>query len=122
MDPAFDKYGIPAEILKLRPPTSPAQGAARWKADLALQDKYPGQYVAYVDNWTGDELDRVVVAFATGVREFHRRFDELPADVRERVSTSLVPDPDEGLFIGGCEIDFSDEGDDFFRAVRNESN
>jgi hypothetical protein len=105
MDPIpYDKLGIPEEILKLCPPTTPARGAARRKAYLALQDTYPGQYVAYVDNWTGDELDRVVVAFATEVAEFHDKLDQLPADVRERVKTTRVPDPNEGIFAGGSGL------------------
>jgi hypothetical protein len=100
----FDKLGIPEEILKLRPPTTPARGKARQRADLALQDKYPGQYVAYVDNWTGDELDRVVVASAIEVADFHDKIDKLPTDVQEQVQRTLVPDPNEGLFAGGSGL------------------
>jgi hypothetical protein len=105
MDPIpYDKLGIPEEILKLCPPTTPARGAARRKADLALQDTHPGQYVAYVDNWTGDELDRVVVAFATEVADFQAALKSLPADLRARVRTTRVPDPNEGIFAGGSGL------------------
>src|SRR4051812_44417843 len=104
MDATSDKLGIPEEILKLCPPTTPARGRARQNADLALQDTYPGQYVAYLDNWTEDELDRVVVASAVEVADFHDKLKTLPPDVRERVMMTLVPDPEGGIFAGGSGL------------------
>jgi hypothetical protein len=100
----FAESGIPEEVLKLRPPTTPEQGAARRQADLALQDTYPGQYVAYIDNWAGGKLDRVVVARATETAEFQVELGKLPPDVRERVTMTLVPDPDAGIFAGGSGL------------------
>src|SRR5438045_3510976 len=83
------------------PPTTRARGLARWKADRELQDGYPDQYVAYIDNWNGDELDRVVVAHASDIEEFHRLLAALDPGVRDRVQKSHVPDPNGGIFIGG---------------------
>jgi hypothetical protein len=106
MDPIpFDPYERTwQEVLRLCPPTTPARGAARRKADLSLQDAYPGLYVAYLDNWSGDELERVVVASAAEVRNFHTALRGLSAEIRARVTTTRVPDPNEGIFAGGSGL------------------
>jgi len=88
------------EVLRLHPPTTRVRGLARWAADRALQDKYPGQYVAYIDNWNGDEIDRVVVAHTPDLEEFHRLLATLEPELRERVVTDRVADPDDGIFVG----------------------
>ena len=67
----FDKLGIPEEILKLCPPTTAAQVAARHKADEALETSYPGQHVAYLDTWVDDELTRTVVAASAATVALH---------------------------------------------------
>jgi hypothetical protein len=80
------------EFFKLYPPMTRARGLARRKADLAMDEKYAGNYVAYIDTWTGEELDRTVVAVAPGVAEFHDELAKLPPDVRKRVEcTHLSP-------------------------------
>jgi hypothetical protein len=104
-----DDSEVMREIFKLHPPTPRARGLARWAADRELQNKYPGQDVAYVDNWNGDELDRVVVAHAADLGEFHRLLAALDPGLRERVQTSHVPDPNGPIFIGGA--DFSSIGE-----------
>jgi hypothetical protein len=94
----FDKTGIPEEILKLCPPTTAAQAAARRKADEELEAKYPvGCYLAYLDNWTGDELNRVVVAASTDWDEYQRQLKALPPDIGERTEIDRIRDPEEGL-------------------------
>jgi hypothetical protein len=98
MDPIpYDQLGIPEEILKLRPPLTPTQGAARRKADEALRANYPKQFVAYLDTWRGDELDRVVVAASADRDEYQRQVAALPPDVKSRIETMQIRDPEEGL-------------------------
>lgn len=90
-------------VLKLRPPTSAARAAARRRADEELEAKYPvGCYVAYLDNWTGDALDRVVVAASTDWDEYQRQLGVLAPDVRSRVEIDHIRDPDEGFFAGAA--------------------
>lgn len=80
------------EIFKLHPPMTRAKGLARRQADLAMDEKYAGNYVAYVDTWTGDVLARTVVAVASGVAEFHDELAKLPPEVRKRAEcTHLSP-------------------------------
>ncbi len=81
-------------VLKLCPPTSRVRGLARWKADHEIDEKYAGQYVAYLDNWNGDELDRVVVAAAVEAAEFQRLLADLDPAVRDRVEMTHVPPAD----------------------------
>ncbi len=86
------------ELYKLHPPTTAAQAAARRKADEALEAKYPvGSYVAYVDSWSGDELDRVVIAASVDWDEYQTQLKKLSPDERRRIETTQVRDPDEGL-------------------------
>ncbi|MBA4186693.1 MAG: hypothetical protein C0467_01615 [Planctomycetaceae bacterium] len=92
------------EAMRLCPPTTRAKGMARWAADRALQDKHPGQYVAYIDNWIGDELDRVVVANTPDLEEFNRLLKALEPGVRNQMQRTHVPDPNGPLFIGGGEL------------------
>ncbi len=94
----FDKLGIPDEILKLCPPTTAAQAAARHKADENLQAKYPiGCYLAYLDDWNGDELNRVVVAASTDWDEYQRQLNEFPAAICDRLELDRIRDPEVGL-------------------------
>ena len=98
-----ERYGIPEEILRLRPPTTAAQAAARRAADEALEAKYPPKcYVAYLDNWTGDELDRVVVAAGIDWDDYQRQLAALSLDIRDRIGTERIYDPEDGLFLGGA--------------------
>lgn len=92
------------EILKLHPPTPPVRGRARQRADVALQDTHPGLYVAYLDNWTGDELERVVVASAAEISDVYAALTQLPPDARARVATTFVPDPNGPIFAGGSGL------------------
>jgi hypothetical protein len=111
MDPIpLDRYGIPEEILKLRPPTTAAQAAARYRADEALEISNPGQFVAYLDNWAGDELTRVVVAASADWDEYQSQLDHLTPDIRERVEITQVRDPSEPESIfGGALLFFTPE-------------
>src|SRR4051794_8509413 len=77
--------GFKPEEHGFRPRPSPARIAAMRRADTVIDETFPGMLVAYVDNWTGDELDRVVVVAATTTAEFHRQLTGLESEVRRRV-------------------------------------
>ena len=73
VDGDFDptKFGFP-------PPLTRKQGLARWAADHEIHEKYPNQYVAYIDVWNGEELDRRVLWTAATLEEsvaLRRSFD-----------------------------------------------
>lgn len=82
-----EEHGFP-------PPLTRSQGEARRRADLVIDAKYPGQLIAYVDTWAGDELSRDVVVAADTPAEFHRQLAALPPAVRDRVDMTQVPGPD----------------------------
>ncbi len=77
-----------------RPRPSPAHLAERRRADQMIDDTYPGKLVAYVDNWTGDTLDRVVVAASDDAAEFQRLLAALDPDTRRRIDMMNVPEAD----------------------------
>jgi hypothetical protein len=64
---------------------TPARKAARKREDDRLGERHPGRYVAYTDDWNGEDLTRTVVAAARDLTEFHRLTAALPPDVRRRV-------------------------------------
>jgi hypothetical protein len=72
------------DILRLYPPTTRARGLARRKADDEVFEKYPEMHVAFIDEWNGDELTRIVVAAHPTFEEFTDAFEALPSEVRER--------------------------------------
>jgi hypothetical protein len=90
-------------LFKLQPPMTQAQAAARHRADEALRTKYPKQYVAYVDSWSGDELKRVVVAASGDWDEYQAQLGQVTPDVRKYVEITRVRDPEEGVF-GGAQL------------------
>lgn len=83
MNPMTD--GLPEEILRLYPPTTPARGMARRKADAEVDAQYPEMHVAFIDEWNGDELTRTVVAAHPEFAGFTDALEALPPKVRERV-------------------------------------
>lgn len=77
---------------QLRAWWTPAKKAARDREDRLLNEKYPGQYIAYTDDWRGEELTRTVVAVSADVVEFHRLTAALEPDVRRRLRlTDTIP-------------------------------
>jgi len=52
------------------PPLAIAQVAARRRQDAVLDARFPGQHVAFVDEWDGESLLRRVVASAEDAIEF----------------------------------------------------
>lgn len=93
-----------AEIQKTHPPLTRAQGLARRKVEAEIDEKYPGQYVGFVDTWSGDTLDRQVVAAAADWDGYQAQLGRLAPEVRERVQFTHPPGPDEELSIGGADF------------------
>ena len=60
------------------------------REDRILHQKYAGQYVAYTDDWNGDELVRTVVAATPDLAEFQRFHATLRAK-SGRVKAVAVP-------------------------------
>lgn len=89
-----ERDGVEQAPGDLPPRLNSAQRAARRQAQLAVSRAHPNQYVAYLDIWTGDSLERRVLAMADGLAECHRLMDELPADVRDRAAVTRTPAPD----------------------------
>ena len=85
------------------PPLTRSQAAARRRQDSLLDAHYPGQHVAFVDEWNGDSLDRRVVAAAVGAVNFQNLLAKLPPDVLERVQLTLVPESDS-IPIPSCQV------------------
>ncbi len=81
-------------ISDLRPKLTPTQLAAIRREDQAMFEKYPGQYVAYLDDWNGVALTRTVVVTTADVAEFHRSLKALAPDIRKRVQMTLLPHAD----------------------------
>ena len=102
LDRAFrpEDYGFP-------PPLTQRQGAARRRAELAMSKEYPGQYVAYLDTWAGDNLEREIVASASETVEFHALLRQLEPEVRRRLEVTLVPDPEDGIEIPSISLEDS---------------
>jgi hypothetical protein len=90
--PKVDRRAI-YEKLRAMNYKTPAQRAALQRAHDELCERYPGQDVAYIDEWNGEELTRTVVAAALTCADFHKQLRELPADLCNRVEMTQVPDP-----------------------------
>lgn len=91
-------------------PPSPtrAQSMARHREHLALCEKYPGRYVAFIDTGTGDELHREVLFTAKGCEEFHQLLGALDPETLRRVETTHVRDPEEGVFCPSITLEDPD--------------
>lgn len=87
-----EDYGFP-------PPLTKAQGLARRAEDRKLQENYPDRHVAFVDNWTGDVVERVVVAVSEDRVELNKLVAALDPEVRRKVETRYVRHPEDGFFI-----------------------
>jgi hypothetical protein len=82
------------EQLKALAAKTPAQKEALRREDSALCEKYPTQWVAFIDEWNGEELTRTVLVAAAGYGPFYEQVDKLPPDVRARLEVTRMPDPD----------------------------
>ncbi len=90
-EPSLTAEGPPADSLSR---LNAAQLLARRRAQLEVSRAHPDKYVVYLDIWTGDSLERRVLAAADGLAECHRLMNELPAEVCERATVTRTPAPD----------------------------
>lgn len=81
------------QIKTLRAKT-PAQKAALLEAGYAMDERYAGHFVAYTDDWNGDELVRTVVAAAVDPSEFQRLMAALEPRARRVAQLTLIPPAD----------------------------
>jgi hypothetical protein len=80
---------------------TPARKADRLREDQRLIEAYPGQYIAYTDDWNGEELTRTVVAVSPDPAEFQRLLSALEPEVRRRVQLADTH-PVDTLSIGSA--------------------
>src|SRR5580693_4685131 len=85
------------EIIAQFPKLTRTQHLARIREDQAMFDAYPGRYVAYIDNWEGETLNRTIVFVADGVEDYGRKYDELAQDVRAKTRVIRAPEADEDI-------------------------
>jgi hypothetical protein len=76
------------------PPLTRAQSAARRREDARMQDSHPGCYVAYLDEWNGDVLNRQVLLVATTPADFHAKMSCLDLGLRKKVQLTRIPGSD----------------------------
>lgn len=90
-----------AAIEQLRREYDPKREAAEQAANDELAEKYPGQFVAYLDQWDGERLTRRVLAASESLSEFHRQLGECPdyEARRTQVVVTQIRDPNDGLWI-----------------------
>ena len=68
---------------------TPARKAARDREDRRIAEQYPEQYVAYLDDWNGEELIRTVLGTAHDLGEACRLQAALDPEVRKRAVVLL---------------------------------
>jgi hypothetical protein len=76
------------------PKLTPVQVAAMRRAERAMDASYPGQDVAYVEEWDGDDVEWRVVAAAPTAAEFQRQLQALDPQTRRRVQLTRIPPAD----------------------------
>ena len=91
------------ELLQFPPPLSRTQAAARRRQDDIIDARFPGQHVAYVDEWEGESLIRRVVAHAESAIEFQNLLESLPTSVMKCAQLTLVPEADT-IPISSCQL------------------
>lgn len=91
------------ELSQFPPPLSREQTAARRRQDELIDARFPGEHVAYVDEWHGESLFRRIVAHAKGAIEFQNLLAALPPTVMKRVQLTLVPEAD-AIPVPSCQI------------------
>jgi hypothetical protein len=75
------------------PKLTPAQREALLREDALIDATYPGEYVAYLDTWNGDELTRRVLAHAPDGETFVRQTSALDPQVLARAEMTRTSEP-----------------------------
>ena len=104
--PNIERYV--AIVEELRKQHDPRRSAAEQAEYVAMAEKYPGQFVAFLDTWDGQKLTREVIAAAESVGEFHRQLRAYPdyEARRTEIEATLVPDPsDETVLVPSLWFD-----------------
>lgn len=80
---------------------TPARKSARDREDRRIAEHYPKRYVAFVDEWDGEELVRTVVGAASDLADFVQLQLGLAPDVRQRLRVTDTHRRDE-LTVGSA--------------------
>ena len=79
-------------------PMTAAQVAARDRAYQDLVRDYPNHYVAYLDEWDGDDLKRTVVVAAPTIGEYMDKMEAMTEDFCRRLGGTRTSSPDAPIF------------------------
>lgn len=116
--PNFDR--AIAVIEEMRRQYDPKRTAAERAAREELVAKYPGQFVAYLDEWDGERLTRQVLAASRSLSEVHVALRARPDldTIRRVLTVREIEDPaNDGIWVSSALIDSIElapeqEGDD----------
>lgn len=104
--PDFDR--AIAVIEQMRREYDPKRSAAERAAREELTAKYPGQFVAYLDAWDGERLNRQVLAADASIGEVHAVLWARPdiEAIRHTLSVDMIDDPDDDeIWISWAMVD-----------------
>ncbi len=104
--PDFDRAA--AVLAELRRQHDPKRSAAERAEREVLVAKYPGQFVAYLDEWDGEHLTRRVLAAAPSVAELHAGLRARPdfEAIRHSLDVTEIDDPEvEEIWVPWCTIE-----------------
>jgi hypothetical protein len=76
-----------------------SQYAALDREDAVLDATYPGEYVAYIDSWSGNELTRRVLAHAPDSEGFHAQMAAVDPELAMRAAMTRTPDPNDTVWL-----------------------
>jgi hypothetical protein len=99
--PTPDIDRLAAIVEELRRQHDPRRSAAEQAEYAALAEKYPGQFVAFLDTWDGEKLTREVIAAAESVAELHSQLRARPDldAVRSVMTVAQIRDSKDELFV-----------------------
>jgi hypothetical protein len=64
-----------------------------------IETTYPGEYVAFIDTWNGDELTRRVLAHAPDCETFYALMAAVDPELASRAGMTRVPGPNESVWL-----------------------
>ncbi len=106
--PTPDFERVLAIFEELRRQHDPKRAAAERAEREALVAKYPGQFVAYLDEWDGEHLTRRVLAASPSIAEVHaqlRAQPDLEAFRHTMVVTQIRDPEDDAIWVPSCTIE-----------------
>jgi hypothetical protein len=95
--PVPDSDRVLAIFGELQRQREPKRAAAERAEREILVAKYPGQYVAYLDEWDGEHLTRAVLAASRSIAEVHAQLRALPniEAIRHTMVVTQIRDPED---------------------------